>query len=213
MSANRDRLPVSSSHVETGAPSFRQYHSPMRRFVIGAFTVNAALAVVFTLLCGSSYKAFTAAVEQLGRGETAGFPAGSKSSDWQQLFMGAAISAAFAVVLTILFHACALALLLCSFKSLADRNRRFGRAVIMAASLCVGLHVLNIALQFRSYGPTLSTWRSQYGAPFKPTLLRTCVVFGYLSTANYLVLAGLLFFWADPVDVYLLDRSPAGVQL
>ncbi|GIL51998.1 hypothetical protein Vafri_7960, partial [Volvox africanus] len=139
-----------------------------------------------------------------------------KASDWQRLFAGAAISAAFAVVLTVMFHAWALAMLLCSFKSLADPNRRFGRAFVMSAALCIGLHILNIALQFHGYGPTLSTWHSRYGAPFNVTLLNTCVAFGLLSFVNYMLLGGLLFFWQDPTDVYLLDRRelhPAGVQL
>ena len=46
-------------------------------------------------------------------------------------------------------QACALALLLCSFKSLADPHRRFGRGFVAAAAACVGLHTLNIALQVR----------------------------------------------------------------
>ncbi|EFJ43393.1 hypothetical protein VOLCADRAFT_96413 [Volvox carteri f. nagariensis] len=211
-------LPMStnSSGMSGGTPSLRQYHSPVRKWVWAAFGGNVVLAVIFAALCASSYKTFRAAVEQLDRGETAGFPAGSKASDWQRLFAGAAISAAFAVVLTVFFHAWALILLLCSFKSLADPNRRFGRAFVMAAALCIGLHILNIALQFHGYGPTLSTWHSQYGAPFNVTLLNTCVVFGLLSFLNYTLLAGLLFFWQDPTDVYLLDRRelhPAGVQL
>ncbi len=46
-------------------------------------------------------------------------------------------------------QAWALSLLICSFKSLADPNRRFGRAFVMSAALCIGLHILNIALQVR----------------------------------------------------------------
>ena len=47
---------------------------------------------------------------------------------------------------------CALFLLLCSPRSLADQGRRFGRAFVMAAALATGLHVLNIALQARGAG-------------------------------------------------------------
>ncbi|GLC45590.1 hypothetical protein PLESTB_000874600 [Pleodorina starrii] len=211
-------LPVSSSNTSGGGltPSLRQYHSPIRKWVWAAFGANVMLAVIFAALCASSYKTFRAAVEQLDRGETAGFPAGSKASDWQRLFAGAAISAAFAIVLTVIFHAWALALLLCSFKSLADPNRRFGRAFVMSAALCIGLHILNIALQFHGYGPTLSTWHAQYGAPFNLTLLTATVVFGLLSFLNYTLLGGLMFFWQDPPDVYLLETrslTPAGVQL
>ncbi|KXZ43855.1 hypothetical protein GPECTOR_79g134 [Gonium pectorale] len=169
--SSRPGLPLSSSSGP--GPSLRQYHSPMRKWVWAAFAVNVALASIFAALCASSYKAFTAAIEQLNRGEPPDFPAGSRQSDWEQLFAAAAISAAFAVALTVLFH-------------------------------------------FRGYGPTLATWHHMYKAPFNTTLLNTTVVFGLLSFLNYTLLAGLLAFWQDPVDVYLLDRremSPAGVQI
>ncbi|KAG2485403.1 hypothetical protein HYH03_015889 [Edaphochlamys debaryana] len=194
------------------APTLRQWHSPLRKWVWTCFALNVALGVIFAALCASSYKAFTSAVDQLKRGD-AGFPAGSKPDDWKQLFGAAAVSAAFAILLTVLFHAGALILLLCSFKSLADPGRRFGRAVVMASALFVGLHVLNIALQFRGYGPTLAAWRRDFGAPFNPALLNACVVFGLTSFLSYTLLAGLILFWQDPVDVYLLDRSPAGPGL
>ncbi|KAG2445401.1 hypothetical protein HXX76_000023 [Chlamydomonas incerta] len=218
-----------------GPPSLRQYHSPLRRWVWAAVCTNLVWAGVFAGLCAASYRGFNAAVTQLsaakdasdraaaaGAGDEAaaaaaeqasGLPPGTKASDWQALFAAAAISAAFAVALTILFHACALALLLCSFKSLADPHRRFGRGFVAAAALCVGMHTLNIALQFNGYGPTLATWRHRLAAgAFQPALLTATMAFGWLSFINYTALAVLLFFWNDPVDVYLLDRSPAGVM-
>lgn len=44
-----------------------------------------------------------------------------------------------------------LLLLLCSFKSLARPERRYGRAVVTAAAFFSALHILNITLQVRTF--------------------------------------------------------------
>eukprot|EP00198_Chlamydomonas_reinhardtii_P011960 XP_001701297.1 predicted protein [Chlamydomonas reinhardtii] len=145
--------------------------------------------------------------EQLGRGAAL-----RRQMLRQALFAAAAVSAAFAVALTILFHACALALLLCSFKSLADPHRRFGRGFVAAAAACVGLHTLNIALQFQGYGPTLATWRHRLPAGRVVNALPLCPRKWRIRVSGATGRAGETHVdpGNDPVDVYLLDRSPAG---
>ncbi len=58
------------------------------------------------------------------------------------------------------------------------------------------IHICTLLPQFRSYSPTLATWRRerQLTAP-TASLLDATVVLGLLSFVNYMLLAGLLFMW------------------
>jgi hypothetical protein len=145
----------------------------------------------------SGLQEFAGLVTDTGKAHTE-LPGGSiEASAWQRLFRGAAASAAFALTLTVLFHAVAAFLLLCSTRSLSHPGRRFGRAFTLAAASWTGLHVLNIAMQFQSFSSLMAAWRTQLHANFNTSLLNTCVAFGYMSTVGYCVVALLLAFWRE----------------
>jgi hypothetical protein len=186
-----------------------------------AFLSNAVVGLIFAFLCLATYQEFAGLVTDTGKGRPE-LPQGIKASTWQSLFRGAAVSAALALTLVVLFNALAAFLLLCSTRSLSHPGRRFGRAFTLAAAGWTGLHVLNIALQFQSFTALMGAWRSDMHANFNTSLLRSCVAFGYVSALGHMVVAGLLAAWregsgAEEEDAYSplrVSRTafPAGIS-
>eukprot|EP00877_Chromochloris_zofingiensis_P010218 jgi/Chrzof1/544/Cz01g19200.t1 len=154
---------------------------------------------MFAFLSAFTYEEFMGVLAEMERGGIP-VPTGMDMTAWRKLLFGAAVSAGFAFVLTIMFYVLAALLLICASKSLSHPGRNFGRGFVVAAAIWTFLHILNITLQFQSYAPMLGIWHDKYQANFNPMLLRTTVVFGYVSSVFYAALAVLVMFWHDHPD-------------
>ncbi|MEW5306208.1 MAG: hypothetical protein WDW38_009064 [Sanguina aurantia] len=177
------------------------HHSALRPWVYTVLFLTAVCSIIFAVLTGYTYKAFLAVVDAPPPTAAVG------PADWQSLFQGCATSAAFGFVITIAFLVMTLALMFCSLRSLAHKDRLFARAVVMTASACTGLHILNITLQFTSFSRLLSTLAAAYQTTFNGALLMATEGFGITAFLLYVCFASMLLFWKDLPDTYQLDPS------
>ncbi|KAJ9517706.1 hypothetical protein QJQ45_004019 [Haematococcus lacustris] len=193
------------------APSIHPWVSPWRKWAVGVFAANSVAAIIFCGLCITTYKAFKELVSTLSQQQAA---TGVSLRAWTSLFNGAAVSAGFACVLALLAIALSTILFCFSSKSVAHPNRVVSKRFLQAASWFTGLHVLNIALQFHSYTPLMSSLQDvqtpSEHLTFNTPLLAAAVAFGYINAILSGLFGVLLSLWTDRPDLLQLDRAPAG---
>eukprot|EP00891_Asterochloris_glomerata_P005301 jgi/Astpho2/5301/Aster-05860 len=135
--------------------------------------------------------------------------AGNDKHAWAQLFMGAAGSAFFAVVLVVVFAVCAIYYMLLHRKGLSHPVQNFGRGFLVALSFMGCLHIANIATHFLSFAPAMGHWIVDYKVDFNRVLLDSTFVVGYASSLFFLAFALLLLFWRrTDVDISYQEIPP-----
>lgn len=190
------------------ATTVHPYVSPWRKWAIAAFVLLSLFSIVFCVLSGFSYQALRNLTDDLNALPTT--PLGYTIDALTALFRGAAASAAFAFLLTILAIALSSFLLLCNRRSVAHPNRTVTRKFLIAAMWYTGLHILNIAIIFHSALPLMRTVRGNFGVSLNIPLLTAAVAFGYMSAAMYFLFGLLLAFWHERPDLFQVDSAPAG---
>ncbi|GAX81654.1 hypothetical protein CEUSTIGMA_g9082.t1 [Chlamydomonas eustigma] len=179
------------------------------------FYTCAVFATIFSILCALVYQDFvnfifklrsTNGLQELAfrTSPSSALVTGLPYRDWQALLWGTAVSAVFAFVICFTFHVGTLLMLLCSLKSLGHPGRRFGRGFVVAASLWTALHILNISLQFHSFGPMMNSLT--LGSPnnktgHNPFLLNACTSIGYLTSSLYMLYCVLVLCWRQETSL------------
>jgi len=194
-------------------------------WVWACFHTCAVCATIFSILCALVYQGFVSLIFKLRttddsfhqhlvmKSPSVRLAMGVRYQDWQTLLWGTAISAVFAFVTCFTLHVGTLVLLLCSLKSLGHPGRRFGRGFVVAASLWTSLHILNIALQFHSFGPLMMSLASDgllasVTEGYNASLLATCTAIGYLTCSLYMLFSLLVQCWREQPT--LLPQAQVG---
>ena len=170
---------------------------------------SVACGVIFAVLCyfvWADFDRIADAVEDEREAADASRAAGNATDvpriglrAFEELFTGAAVSAAFALIGVCGFAVLTSVPMWCGMgKPLSGPKRKFWRGLICGASVMLAFLLFVVAQQFLSLEGVARGLSDEIDGNFNVTLLQSTYVFGFIAGIFMTLFGAGLFFWRTP---------------